>query len=111
MVKFDYTPDGRIVGVRDTFSAFNEPSVPIPPEITGLTGITDAMVAGHRIEEAAVTAFVDDAVVIVLAHNSGFDRRFAERYWPVFEQKAWGCSATEIDWRRHGSKARSSATC
>ncbi|MGY4431236.1 DNA polymerase III epsilon subunit-like protein [Bradyrhizobium sp. F1.13.1] len=26
MVKFDYTPDGRIVGIRDTFSAFNEPS-------------------------------------------------------------------------------------
>ena len=29
MVKFDYRPDGRIVGVRDTFSAFNEPSAPI----------------------------------------------------------------------------------
>lgn len=26
MVKFDYLPDGRIVGVRDTFFAFNEPS-------------------------------------------------------------------------------------
>lgn len=24
MVKFDYLPDGRIAGVRDTFSAFNE---------------------------------------------------------------------------------------
>lgn len=32
MVKFDYTPDGRIVGVRDTFAAFDEPSAPIPPE-------------------------------------------------------------------------------
>ena len=29
MVAFDYTVDGRIVGVRDTFSAFNEPSAPI----------------------------------------------------------------------------------
>lgn len=26
MVKFDFLPSGRIVGVRDTFSAFNEPS-------------------------------------------------------------------------------------
>ena len=101
MVKFDYLPDGRIVGVRDVFSAFNEPTVPISPEITALTGITDEMVAGHRIDEASVTAFVDDAV-IVIAHNSGFDRKFAERYWPIFEQKAWGCSATEIDWRKHG---------
>lgn len=66
-----------------------------------LTGITDAMVAGHRFDDAAVAAFVEDAV-IVIAHNSGLDRKFAERYWPVFEHKAWGCSATEIDWRKHG---------
>jgi DNA polymerase-3 subunit epsilon len=102
MVKFAYTPDGRFAGVRETFSAFNEPSVPISPEITALTGITDEMVAGHRIDEAAVNAFVDDAVVLVIAHNSGFDRRFAERHWPVFERKPWSCSATEIDWRKHG---------
>ncbi|MEH2670881.1 3'-5' exonuclease [Bradyrhizobium elkanii] len=101
MVKFDYAADGRIVGVRDTFSAFNEPSCPISPEVMALTGITDAMVAGHRFDDAAVAAFVDDAV-IVIAHASGFDRKFAERYWPVFEHKAWGCSATEIDWRKHG---------
>lgn len=101
MVKFDYTAEGRIVGVRDTFAAFNEPSAPIPPEITAITGITDEMVAGQRIDDAAVSAFVDDAV-ITIAHNSGFDRKFAERYWPIFEQKPWGCSATEIDWRKHG---------
>src|ERR1700761_8297172 len=53
MVKFDYLSDGRIVGVRDIFSAFNEPSEPIPAEITALTGITDEMVAGHRIDDAA----------------------------------------------------------
>jgi DNA polymerase III subunit epsilon len=101
MVKFDYLPDGHIAGVRDTFAAFNEPSAPITAEITALTGITDEMVAGHRIDEAEVAAFVDDAAIII-AHNSAFDRKFAERYWPVFEKKAWGCSATEIEWRAHG---------
>jgi DNA polymerase III subunit epsilon len=101
MVKFDYLPDGRIARVRDTFSAFNEPSIPIPVEITALTGITDDLVAGHRADEAAVTAFVDDAVIII-AHNSGFDRKFAERYWPIFQREAWGCSATEVEWRKHG---------
>ncbi|MBB4366216.1 hypothetical protein GGD65_007286 [Bradyrhizobium sp. CIR18] len=101
MVKFDYTANGRIVRLRDTFSAFNEPSAPISEEVTALTGITDEMVAGHKIDEAAVNAFVADAV-IVIAHKRGFDRKFAERYCPVFESKAWGCSATEIDWRAHG---------
>ncbi|MHC2576538.1 DNA polymerase-3 subunit epsilon [Bradyrhizobium diazoefficiens] len=101
MVKFDYTPDGRIVGIRDTFSAFNEPSAPISAEITALTGITNEMVAGHKFDDAAVTAFADSAV-ITIAHNSAFDRRFVERYWPVLEHKAWGCSMSEIDWRKHG---------
>ncbi|MET3989518.1 DNA polymerase-3 subunit epsilon [Bradyrhizobium sp. S3.9.2] len=101
MVKFDYLPDGRIVGVRDVFSAFNEPSGPIPVEVTALTGITDEMVAGHRIDAGAVEAFVDDAV-IAIAHNAGFDRKFAERHWSIFEQMAWGCSMTEVDWRAHG---------
>jgi DNA polymerase-3 subunit epsilon len=68
MVKFDYLPDGRIAGVRDIFSSFNEPSTPIPPEITALTGITNEMVAGQRIEEVSVSSFADDAVIII-AHN------------------------------------------
>ncbi|MHC4042826.1 3'-5' exonuclease [Bradyrhizobium sp. 23AC] len=101
MVKFDYLADGRIVGVRDTFSAFNEPSVAISAEVTALTGITDEMVAGHRIDDAAATDFVGGSV-ITIAHNSGFDRRFVERYWPAFEHKAWACSMSEIDWRKQG---------
>ena len=101
MVKFDYLPDGRIVRVRDVFSAFNEPSGPVPVEVTALTGITDEMVEGHRIDGGAVEAFVDGAVIAV-AHNAGFDRKFAERYWPIFERMAWGCSMTEVDWRAHG---------
>ncbi|WFU75471.1 3'-5' exonuclease [Bradyrhizobium sp. CB2312] len=101
MVKFDYVGDGLIVGVRDTFCAFNEPGAPLSSEVTALTGITDEMVAGHKFDDAAIEAFAEDAV-IVIAHNSGFDRKFTERYWPVFEHKAWGCSMSEIDWRKHG---------
>ena len=101
MVKFDYLPDGRIHGIKDAFSSFNEPIGTIPLEVTALTGITDEMVAGHRIDETAVSSFVDGAV-IVIAHNASFDRKFAERYWPIFQRKAWGCSATEVDWRKHG---------
>jgi DNA polymerase-3 subunit epsilon len=70
-------------------------------EVTALTGITNEMVAGQRIDETAVSSFADDAV-IVIAHNASFDRKFAERYWPIFQRKAWGCSATEVEWRKHG---------
>ena len=101
MVKFDYLPDGRIASIKNVFSSFNEPSEPIPLEVTTLTGITNEMVAGQRIDETAVSSFAEEAV-IVIAHNAGFDRKFAERYWPIFQRKAWGCSATEVAWRKHG---------
>ncbi len=101
MVKFAYCPDGRVAHVIDSFGSLNEPANPIPAEITALTGITNDMVAGKRIDATAVSSFVSDAN-IVIAHNANFDRKFAERYWPEFEHKHWGCSATEIDWRAHG---------
>ncbi len=101
MVKFDYLPDGRIASLREVYTSFNEPSEPIPLEVTALTGITDDMVAGQRIDDSAVFSFVDDAV-IVIAHNASFDRKFVERYWSIFQRKAWGCSATEVEWRKHG---------
>src|SRR5271154_5531431 len=89
MVKFDYLPDDRIARIADVFSSFNEPSNPIPAEITELTSITDEMVSGHRIDPDAVAAFASDAVVVI-AHNANFDRKFVERYWPIFERKNWG---------------------
>ena len=101
MVKFAYSDLDEVTAVLDTFSSFNEPSVSIPPEIVALTGITDQMVSGQRIDLAAVSAFVADSNVII-AHHANFDRKFAERGWPVFIDKNWACSAQEIDWRKHG---------
>lgn len=101
MVKFCFGESGEIAGVSETFQAFNQPSAPIPPHITRLTGISDAMVAGQTIDGAAVEAFVADAT-IVIAHNANFDRKFAERIVPIFRHKPWACSASEIDWKDYG---------
>jgi Exonuclease len=99
MVKFDYLPDDRIARITDVFSSFNEPSNPIPTEITELTGIADEMVSGHRIDSDAVSAFASDAV-IVIAHNANFDRKFAERYGP-FSRESIG-PAQQQRWNGEG---------
>lgn len=65
-----------IAGLRDVFSSFKEPSKPIPPDVIALTGITNEIVAGYRIDEAAVSLFAEDAVTVI-AHNAGFDRKLA----------------------------------
>lgn len=101
MVKFEFSPDGRVFRVLSTFEAFREPSAPIPPEITRLTGITYDMVEGKSINPLEVAGFVDD-VAIVIAHNAAFDRRFCERAWPVFTLKAWACSMSEVNWHEEG---------
>jgi DNA polymerase-3 subunit epsilon len=101
MVKFSYHPDGTVAAVLDTFSSLNEPSRPIPEEAIRLHGITNEMAAGHKIDGDAITAFASDAAVVI-AHNAAFDRKFAERYWPVFAEKPWACSVNQIEWRAHG---------
>ncbi len=101
MIKFEYSPDGQVFRILGEFNGFSEPSIPIPPEIIKLTGITDAMVAGKKIDQAEVVGFVDEAAVVI-AHNASFDRRFCEKKWPIFSMKAWACSVTEIDWHAEG---------
>jgi DNA polymerase-3 subunit epsilon len=101
MVKFGYSNSGQVTGVTGIFQALNEPSRPIPANTIKLTNITNEMVAGHRIDDAALENFVADAN-IVIAHNAAFDRKFAEKSWPVFEHVHWACSASGIDWQQHG---------
>lgn len=65
---------GEVLG---EFSTLVDPGGPIPPFISVLTGITDAMVvAAPRIESVlpSFLEFVSGAVLV--AHNAGFDTRF-----------------------------------
>ncbi len=101
MIAFNYGVDGRIFEIGESFQCFQEPSAPIPQEITKLTGITDAMVAGQRIDAGQVAAFANGAALVV-AHNAAFDRRFAERLSEVFVTKPWACSMTQVDWQAEG---------
>ncbi|KZC01953.1 DNA polymerase III PolC-type [Methylobacterium radiotolerans] len=101
MLKFEYGASGRIYRVLDTFNQLHQPSRPIPPEISRLTGITDADVERHRIDDKTVHAIAADAAVVI-AHNASFDRQMCEARWPVFREKNWACSLNQIPWRAEG---------
>ena len=101
MVKFEYAPDGRVFRVLDTFDRLRQPSRSIPAEITNLTGIDDAMVAGKDIDPAEIAAFLGEAALVV-AHNAAFDRKFCERFAPCYGPRAWACSMSEVNWRAEG---------
>jgi DNA polymerase-3 subunit epsilon len=65
--------------VTGTFHALVNPLMPIPPMITALTGITNAMVANQEPIEVVLPClleFLGDAVLV--AHNASFDTRFLQ---------------------------------
>lgn len=101
MVPFDFASDGRIFTVYEPFTHFRDPGRPIPTVVTALTGITDAMVAGATIDAAEIETFLGP-VVLVVAHNAAFDRRFMERLSGAFVTLAWACSWAEVAWSNEG---------
>jgi len=90
---------GRLYRVVDRYESLEDPETPIPPEIVRLTGITDEMVRGHRIDESGV-ARVLDHVGLVICHNARFDRAFLEARYPAFTGMHFACSLEEIPWDR-----------
>lgn len=106
LVTFEYDPEtGQAYRVLESFGALEDPGTPITPEITEITGITNEMVVGRRIDDARVAELVSGAS-IVIAHNSKFDRPFLEQRFPVFEELPWGCSFAQVDWDAEGLGAR-----
>lgn len=99
-VPFTFRPaDGAVVTVAAPATWLEDPGRAIPREVVELTGITQEMVAGQRIDDAAATALVERADLII-AHNAAFDRRFLNRRLPACAQRFWACSQREIPWKR-----------
>jgi len=102
VVAFEYCHATGTVGrVLGSYDGLEDPGLPIPPSSTAIHGITDAMVAGKKIDDAAVAQLLD-GVGIVIAHNAAFDRKFLEPRLPVFATLPWGCSWREIPWSEAG---------
>jgi DNA polymerase-3 subunit epsilon len=105
LLPFEYAPStGRIYGVGEPIVQMEDPGRAIPPEITVLTGISDADVAGRRIDDGAVAALAAGAS-LVIAHNAAFDRPLLERRLPLFRKMPWACSQLEVPWGEHGIAA------
>ncbi|RSY89561.1 DNA polymerase III subunit epsilon [Sphingomonas koreensis] len=96
---------GRIVGIGPVQDWLEDPGYPLPPQIAALTGLTDADLAGRRIDDAAALDLLSGADLIV-AHNASFDAAWIERRNPSVAGKPWVCSLKDIDWRGHGYEGR-----
>ncbi len=92
---------GQPVGEVRVYDGLEDPGIAMPDEIIAITGITDDMLRGQRLDEAEVLRLLD-GVDLVLAHNAGFDRPFVESRLPQFAALNWACSFADIDWKQEG---------
>lgn len=92
---------GQPVGAMQIYNGLEDPGMPMPDEARAVTGITDDMLRGQRLDDAQVHALLADAD-LVIAHNAGFDRPFVEARFAAFEGLKWACSFADIDWKALG---------
>lgn len=79
-----------------TFQTLVNPGRAIPPQITILTGLTDALVApAPRLEAVlpSLAEFVGDAVIV--GHNINFDLAFLRRAYEVSGYQRWQGTAVD----------------
>lgn len=103
MVPFAFDSEGNVYAVDPKLEWFEDPGIPIPEECVAITGITDDMVRGQRIDDAVVLRELARAH-LVIAHNASFDRKMLERRFPQFVEKHWACSLQEVPWVRFGCR-------
>lgn len=95
---------GLPVGSMQVYDGLEDPGMPIPKEVQDITGIDNAMVQGQRLDEERIAAMLN-GVDLVIAHNAGFDRPFAEARLPQFRDLAWACSFADISWKAQGRRS------
>ncbi len=97
---------GDMVDVREPFEGFQDPGTSLPPAVVALTGITDDMVRGQRVDVAAARELMAESSVVI-AHNASFDRPFVEQLLgpPGTKEPMWGCSLQQVDWPSKGMPA------
>jgi DNA polymerase-3 subunit epsilon len=106
LVRFEYDREtGHIYRALGSYNALEDPGIPMHPDASAVNGITDDMLKGHRIDDSKVLEMTE-GVDFVVAHNSGFDRTYTERRFPVFKELPWACSMTQVDWLAAGRLTR-----
>lgn len=92
---------GEILDTVRSFESFQDPGRPIPVKITNITGITDEMVIGKKIDWNTVNTILADCS-LVIAHNARFDRPFIDKKATISNDKIWACTFKQIDWETKG---------
>ncbi|GAV20391.1 DNA polymerase III subunit epsilon [Mariprofundus micogutta] len=97
-IVFEYDAGtGLIYRILHSYGGFEDPGEPLAEIIRQITGISDDMVAGQKLDDAEINVWLQQADLII-AHNAAYDRQMLERRFPVISQTNWACTFNDINW-------------
>lgn len=103
MRPFFVSPEtGEVSSIKKCVQYLQEPSRPLDPVITEITGFVDGDLTGHQIPWDKVAKILSKCQ-FVIAHNASFDRQFIDASLRqngqiVPTDVIWCCSMTQVDW-------------
>lgn len=98
LVAFEYdAATGMVYRVLDSYAGFEDPGKPLTQIVRQITGISDQMLTGRKLDDDEINAWIDKADIII-AHNAAFDRQMMERRLPACTKANWACTMFDIDW-------------
>lgn len=95
---------GQINETGRPCSWLEQPTHPIPPNITRVTGLPDPDVAGRAISDGATAMLL--GANFVIAHKARFDHPFVEKRLPLAVGRPWACSLNDVDCAELGCEGR-----
>ena len=93
---------GEISGVKKNIAFLQEPTFPLDPVITEITGFTDDDLKGHEIPWDKISNILSKCQ-FVICHNASFDRQWVEAALRKGGQVVptdiiWCCSMSQVNW-------------
>lgn len=93
--------NGNIVAIGDNYSGLEDPEIPLSDTVSNLTGLTNEVLHGKKIDWPVVSGLLEKSDIII-AHNASFDRSYIDKVSAISSQKVWACSAAYINWIKKG---------
>lgn len=106
LVQFRYDKKTcEILSIISREDFLQDPGIPLPKLITELTGLTDEMLKGQKMDRKRIETLCKESSLII-AHNAAFDRGFMHKEFPASDECFWACSKDDIDWKANGFSCR-----
>jgi len=105
-IAFEYDANsGNIYRILHTYNGFEDPKQALSDVVKKITGITDAMLQGKKLDEKEIEHWLEKADVII-AHNAAYDRQILEQRLTAGSDANWACTINDIDWLGEGIGSR-----